>query len=1041
MIPSHNSIQSADLARLALIVECSGDAIISESLDGLVTTWNAGGTSYYGYAAGDMVGQPIARLIPQSLWEERSRLLARLKNGERLAPLETERVHRDGHRVAVWVSLAALVDEQGAVVGFAEIAREAPPMRRKASEEEYRLLFQNNPHPMWAYEEESLKFLAVNAAAVRHYGYSEQEFLAMTICDIRPPEDLERLLDSVASAQGGRSGSGVWRHVKKDGTLIDVEISSDAITFQGRPGRLVLADDITERQHAARALQASEREFRTLAEAMPQIVWISVPGTGNVYSNQRWMDYTGQTPEQSRGTGWSAAYHPEDRPRVLAAWDVAIKQGSTYAAECRLRRWDGTYRWFLSRAIPQVDPEGKIVKWFGTSTDIDDLKQAECELKEKEALLLITGRTAKLGGWTLDIPSYHLVWSEEIYRIFEVPLDTPLEVDFAIGLYAPESREAITRAVEACSTLGIPYDLELEIVTAKGQRRWARSLGQAERDSVGKIWRIHGAFQDITDRKVADEALRLSAQRLQMAARAGGMGVWELDLATMEVSSDEQMLKLYGLDGADHRLRARWHETVHPDDRLRVDREFEEALREGGKPFDTEFRILRGHDGGLRSLRGMATVVRDQAGKPSRMIGLNWDITEQRIREEKLAESLAHERELTRQAQAGERAKSEFLAVMSHEIRTPMNGILGFAEILSNEPSLTNESKGFVQTIAGSGEALLRILDDILDFSRIEAGRVTIEKKVFNPRELVHDIEALFIHQLREKGVEFHVAVAADIPELLKGDAGRIRQVLVNLTGNALKFTDQGIITVLMSPRGELIEFLVRDTGAGIPAQKLVAIFEPFTQADSASSRRKGGTGLGLTISRRLAELMGGRIEVQSEAGHGSAFSLIIPLEDASATGHLVGLESPALLDAGFAARHPLRVLVVEDDRVNLKLILTMVCKLGYEPFMALNGVEAVEVFQRERPDCILMDVQMPEMDGIEATRKIRELEGTLGRRSAYISALTANIVPEDQRRCFEAGINFYLNKPVKNRAVADVLVAACEHREKIAATVDGVEG
>ncbi len=1032
MIPSHNNLQLAEIARLACVVECSGDAIISESLAGLITSWNAGAASHYGHSAADLIGQPIAQLIPPELRNDRLALLARLKNGERLAPLETERMHRDGRRVAVSVSMAALVDELGAVVGFAEVGREVPPLRR-ASEEEYRLLFQNNPHPMWVYDVESLRFLAVNAAAVRHYGYAEEDFLGMTIRDIRPPADLERLAEVVASTGGGRSGSGIWRHIRKDGSLIDVEISSDAITFQGRSARLVLADDITERQHAARALQASEKEFRTLAEAMPQIVWISLPGTGNVYSNQRWMDYTGQTPEQSRGTGWSAAYHPDDRPRVLAAWKVAIEKGSTYAVETRLRRWDGTYRWFLSRAIPQLDSNGQISKWFGTSTDINDLKQAEAALKEKEALLLITGRTAKLGGWTLDIPSYHLVWTEEIYRIFELPLDTPLKIDLAIELYAPESRMAVTRALEVCSTLGMPYDLELEIITARGHRRWARSLGQAERNAEGKIWRIHGAFQDITDRKLAAEALRISSQRLQMAAQAGGMGVWELDLVTMEISCDEQMLKLYGMDEADHSLQGRWHERVHPDDRPRTVREFEEALREGGKPLDTEFRVLRANDGCQRSIRGMATVVRDQGGKPMRMIGLNWDVTEQREREEKLAESLAHERELARQAQAGEQAKSEFLAVMSHEIRTPMNGILGFAEILSNEPALSNETKGYVQTIASSGEALLRILDDILDFSRIDAGRVTIEKRVFNPRELVRDIEALFTHQLREKGVEFHVAVAEDIPRLLKGDAGRIRQILVNLTGNALKFTDQGTITVLMSPRGELVEFLVRDTGAGIPAQKLAAIFEPFTQADSASSRRKGGTGLGLTISRRLAEMMGGHIEVQSEAGQGSAFFLFIPLEDASAPGLSVPSEQPALLDAGFALRHPLRVMVVEDDRVNLKLILTMVCKLGYEPLMALNGLEAVEVFQRERPDCILMDVQMPEMDGIEATRKIRELEQELGLSQAYISALTANIVPEDQRRCFEAGINFYLNKPVKSRAIADVLIAACEHREKTA--------
>ena len=419
--------------------------------------------------------------------------------------------------------------------------------------------------------------------------------------------------------------------------------------------------------------------------------------------------------------------------------------------------------------------------------------------------------------------------------------------------------------------------------------------------------------------------------------------------------------------------------------------------------------------------------------KEGRSYGRTWifrDITEERESAKKLTEALALEMELSEQARAGDRAKSEFLAVMSHEVRTPLNGILGFAELLQQAPELSGESTSYAKVITESGEALLRILDDILDLSRLEAGRMNVRKMDFSPKELLGDIGTLLSRQAEKNEVRLSVSCAPDVPPYLSGDAGRLRQVLLNLVGNALKFTKKGSVEIRLSrttdEQSGFYEFSVIDSGCGIAPEELDRIFQPFTQADSSTSRRHNGTGLGLTISRRLMGLLGGTISVTSNLGVGSEFRVSLPLEEGK------GAEpAPApfstVLDASFAIRNPLRILIAEDERVNLKLITTLVRGLGYDPLISHNGAEAVEIFQKESPDFILMDLHMPEMDGVEATTKIRAIEKSAGiGNPAIVIALTANIFPADRQRCLDAGMDGYLNKPFKIGALAEIFARAC---------------
>jgi signal transduction histidine kinase/ligand-binding sensor domain-containing protein/CheY-like chemotaxis protein len=371
-------------------------------------------------------------------------------------------------------------------------------------------------------------------------------------------------------------------------------------------------------------------------------------------------------------------------------------------------------------------------------------------------------------------------------------------------------------------------------------------------------------------------------------------------------------------------------------------------------------------------------------------------------------------------AEAASRAKSEFLANMSHEVRTPMNGVLGMTELALAHASHP-EQRGYLEAVQSSGEALLGVINDILDFSKIESGKLALDPIDFSLSRCVTDTLSTLSVRAREKHIPLRQEIAPGTPDLLTGDAGRLRQVLLNLLGNALKFTESGEITVAvstmpdstppLSPAHIVLHFCVTDTGIGIPAEKLETIFESFVQADASTSRRYGGTGLGLAISRMLVTLMGGRLWVESEPGKGSRFHFTARLLRAQTTS---SASPQTLAQPSPVSARLLRVLLAEDNPVNQKISRTMLEKAGHTVVSALNGVEALTRYQSEPFDLILMDVQMPDMDGLEATRRIRQLEEN-SRRHITIIALTAHAMKGDQERFLESGMDAYLGKPVRS--------------------------
>ena len=572
-----------------------------------------------------------------------------------------------------------------------------------------------------------------------------------------------------------------------------------------------------------------------------------------------------------------------------------------------------------------------------------------------------------MGGWELDLQTMTPRWTSQTCRIHEVPLTYQPSLDTAIEFYAPESRPLIQDAVTRAAREGTPYDLELPLVTARGRAIWVRTACVPDmRD--GTVVRLVGTFQDVTELRTAEREVREGRQRLQDIIEAENAGTWEWHVPAGVVVVNERWAGIVGCTLAELSpfTVATWYRLAHPDDQGEARRAFDAHVAGEAPYYEAEYR-MRHKDGHWVWVHDRGRVLEwTKERTPLLMAGTHHDTTERRAAHERLCQANiqltaaeARARELAARAEAASVAKSEFLANMSHEIRTPLNGVLGMAGLLLDTP-LDAEQRRLLETITASGESLLSVINDVLDVSKIEAGRLDLEAIDFELDAIVEDVASTLAVRAHQKGLELVCRIDANVPLALRGDPGRLRQILANLVSNGIKFTDAGGVSVHVSAADAAdgcvqLRVAVRDTGIGIPPGKLEAVFEKFTQADGSMTRRYGGTGLGLAIARQLAGLMGGRVGVSSELGRGSEFWFTAAVQVRARVG------TPPIPDALRDAR----VLVVDDNHTCALALADLLSSWGLRPLVAHDGRTALSILgdaggSGEAFGAALLDVRMP---------------------------------------------------------------------------------
>ncbi|MDZ4363236.1 PAS domain-containing protein [Brevundimonas sp.] len=635
------------------------------------------------------------------------------------------------------------------------------------------------------------------------------------------------------------------------------------------------------------------------------------------------------------------------------------------------------------------------------SGDLVDQMLIERAQAEQLQMLKLAESMAGVGNWHWDVEANVVTWSQEVYRIHGVTPETfNPSLDSAVGAYHPEDQIRLQAMIGNALATGEGYEGQFRIIRADGIERIVRAKAECERAGAGQVKALFGVFQDVTEQQRTLQRVQRSENNYKLLAENMGDVIARIQPGGHSNYISPAIESLLGYTARDMATRTA-QDFVHPEDRAKVLAVIIRGMA-GERSQRLQHRACH-KDGRTVWVESHFQAVPDEAGGVRELVVVIRDMTERKALEDQLIEARDT-------AEAGARAKSEFLANMSHELRTPLTSVIGFSGLLQASEALPQAERLYADRIATASEALLSVINDILDYSKLEADAVELDPQAFDPRELAQGAASIVEDQCARKGLDLVVAVADDLPEGLMGDGNRLRQVLLNFLSNAVKFTAKGQITLTVggsaTPDGWRLRAQVRDSGIGIPADKIEALFERFAQADASTTRTYGGTGLGLSISRRLIEMMGGDIGADSQAGEGSTFwfEATLPLADADRTG-LAQIEPDAVPQGA-------RVLMVDDTAANRELVGVILGGLGLTVETACDGAEAVEAVRSGDYDLVLMDVHMPVMDGLAATRAIRTLGGAAAR--VPIVALTANVQAENVRTCLEAGMDDHVAKPIQ---------------------------
>jgi PAS domain S-box-containing protein len=813
----------------------------------------------------------------------------------------------------------------------------------------------------------------------------------------------------------------------------------------------MLVESMAGRDKAESAHEESEKRFRaTFEHAAVGIALISPDGHW-MSTNNKMCEIVGYSSDELATLTFKDVTHPDDLKLQLAHVDQMVAgEIESYSLEKRYIRKGGDIAWINLTVALVRKTDGSPDYFISIVEDINARKQAQAALQAREANLSEAQRLAHLGNWTWDVTSNVHTWSIELYNIYGRDPKLPPAIYPEVKGYFPDaSWSALSTHIEHCLENGTPYQCDAEIIRGDGTRGWITVRGEASLDASSKVVELHGTVQDITDRKQTEHELAAHREKLEELVGARTRELAEANRSLVQhaaeitdlydrapcgyhsltgdgivVAVNETELGMLGYSREEfvgHHI----HDFMTAESRALFHRRFPEFKRTG-EVRDLDFDFVR-KDGTVLPVLVSGYLLRGRDGSFLASRATMVDNSEGKARALQIAEM---QTELARRAEAAElatQAKSDFLANMSHEIRTPMNAIIGLTELASRS-AIEDAQKEQLRKVKFAARHLLQILNDILDLSKIEAGKLQISERKFLLKDLFNDAMTLIADKAEAKGLMLRHEIDPALEDALAGDALRIAQILINFASNAVKFTEHGSIAfrarlIREDAQGLVMHCEVADTGIGIETASLDRLFDAFEQADSSTARRFGGTGLGLAISRRLAALMGGEAGAQSTLGAGSTFWFTVRIRRGADLNPTLPLAqggnaaAEEILRDRFGAA---RILLTEDNMINQEVALGLLAVTQLQVDVAGSGEEAIAMASTVQYDLILMDVQMPGMDGLEATRILRSLPAYA---NTPILAMTAAAFQEDRARCIEAGMNDHVSKPVMPDALFRTLL------------------
>ncbi len=777
--------------------------------------------------------------------------------------------------------------------------------------------------------------------------------------------------------------------------------------------------DMTKHQQAEVALQESEARYRQLIDNLNAGFVIHAPDTSILLFNSTACELLGVSMDQMLGkTALDSAWHfLREDGTVLPIAEYPVNQVLSTEMPIKnyvlgINRGNKPLVWVLVNAFPEFDNNGEIKQVVITFIDISDRKQAEEEIKQTRNFLQALLDHLPVAVFVKDAQPKNFgvfqFWNKTSERLFGISAAQALGKT-AYDLFPTAQANFFEQKDREVFAKGRAEDiLEEQIDSQTLSKRWLHTVKVPIYDEQDRPHYLLGFSQDITHRKQAEAELREMSEVLENAVS----GISKLDTQGCYLYVNKAYADPTGYQ-PEEMIGMRWEKTVHPNELAKMVAAYEYMVETGR--VEVETTGIR-KDGSVFYKQLVMIATYDEKHQVLGHYCFMKDISDRKQKELALRQAMAA-------AEAANLAKSIFLANMSHELRTPLNVILGFAQVMAHDSALTPSQQEDLQTIRRSGDHLLSLINDVLDLSKIESGHCTIEESGFDLMALLHSLRTMLAERASSKGLDLWFEIAPEVPQFAIADAQKLRQVLLNLLSNAIKFTHRGSITLQVSIKADsikatpttrpILQFVVTDTGVGIAAEELDNIFDTFVQAQ-AGKQSVGGTGLGLTISRKLLHLMGGDISVSSTLGRGTSFTFTLPVSPTSEVNITPEPSDrfPIRLTPG-QPHH--RILVVDDGAENRLLMVKLLKQVGLEVIEATNGQEAVQIWQQYQPDLIWMDIRMPVLDGYEATKQIRAMESG---QKCIIIALTAQASQSDRTLALAAGCNDYITKPFREQTL-----------------------